>query len=264
MNYKLLNDMINYIEDNLDGEIDNKKLSKIVGVNDYSLQRIFVFLTGISISEYIKKRKLSKAFEDIKNSNDKIIDISAKYGYNSATAFNRAFKKLFNITPTECRNTKIHKSIPIIHFEENMIDSNSNFYYEISTVKDTVIYCYHLISDDYHNLHYKIRQLYSEINETGEHSKYKKVGLYGIYLEKDNKFHYLLGTSIYNKGLEKYEINSGKYAVFKIENVNQKNIVSLQEKIYKEWFKSTNYKIGKNDTFEYYDEKYCYIYASID
>ena len=63
MNYNLLNNMINYIEDNLTEKIDYNKLAKIVGVSEYALQRIFIFMTNISISEYIRKRRLSSAFQ---------------------------------------------------------------------------------------------------------------------------------------------------------------------------------------------------------
>ena len=49
MNYEYLNNMIKYIEENLTQDIEYKKLSQIVGVSEYSLQRIFIFLTNISI-----------------------------------------------------------------------------------------------------------------------------------------------------------------------------------------------------------------------
>ena len=65
MNFEYLNKMIQYIEENLTEEMDYKKLAQIVGVSEYSLQRIFIFLTNISISEYIRKRRLSKICSDI-------------------------------------------------------------------------------------------------------------------------------------------------------------------------------------------------------
>ena len=60
MNYDLLNNMIDYIEKNLTEHIKYKDLARIVGVSEYSLQRIFMFITGVSLSEYIRKRRLSK------------------------------------------------------------------------------------------------------------------------------------------------------------------------------------------------------------
>ena len=79
MNYEYLNNMIQYIEEHLTEKISYKELAKIVGVSEYSLQRIFTFLTNISLSEYIRKRRLSKAFEELKKSDIKIIDLAIKY-----------------------------------------------------------------------------------------------------------------------------------------------------------------------------------------
>ena len=78
MNFDYLNSMIKYIENNLTENIDYKKLAQIVGVSEYSLQRIFIFLTNISLSEYIRKRRLSRAFEELKTTNIKIIDLAIK------------------------------------------------------------------------------------------------------------------------------------------------------------------------------------------
>ena len=57
MNYKVLNEMVKYIENHLDEEIDFDKLCKITGMNIFILERIFNFLTGITLKEYIKKRR---------------------------------------------------------------------------------------------------------------------------------------------------------------------------------------------------------------
>lgn len=65
MNFEYLNQMIKYIEENLTENIEYKKLAQIVGVSVYNLQRIFMFLTNISLSEYIRKRRLSKVFEEV-------------------------------------------------------------------------------------------------------------------------------------------------------------------------------------------------------
>ena len=120
INYKNLNKMIEYIEENLTNEININELAKIGGISVNSLQRIFTFMTGITITEYIKKRRLSKAFEEIKNTDIKIVDVALKYQYNSTISFDRAFKKNFGVTPIECREKNIsYKQFPIILFKSN-------------------------------------------------------------------------------------------------------------------------------------------------
>ena len=120
MNYEYLNNMIKNIEENLTQDIEYKKLSQIVGVSEYSLQRIFIFLTNISLSEYIRKRRLSRAFEELKTTDVKIIDIAIKYKYDSQISFARAFKSMFGMTPSECKTTNIeYKQFPIITLNNN-------------------------------------------------------------------------------------------------------------------------------------------------
>lgn len=60
-------ELIKYIEMHLTEKIDYNKLSKILAVSEQSMQRIFVFITNMSLSEYIRKRRLSKAYEELKN-----------------------------------------------------------------------------------------------------------------------------------------------------------------------------------------------------
>ena len=105
--YTSLNEIINYIEQNLENEIDYKKIAQILGTNEYTLKRIFPLLTNISISEYIRNRRLSNAGFDLYKTESKIIDIAVKYQYESATAFSRAFEKFHGIKPS------MVKTIPI-------------------------------------------------------------------------------------------------------------------------------------------------------
>ena len=69
MNIDNLNQMIEYIDQNLTEKIDYNQLAKIVGLSTQQFQRIFNYLTDMSVSEYIRKRRLSMAYEDLKNTN---------------------------------------------------------------------------------------------------------------------------------------------------------------------------------------------------
>lgn len=98
-----MNLVLDYIEDNLDGEIDYNKIAFISASSKGMFQRIFAIITDMTLSEYIRKRKLTQAVFDVLDTDLKIIDIAVKYGYNSATAFCAAFKNFHGITPSYAR-----------------------------------------------------------------------------------------------------------------------------------------------------------------
>lgn len=95
-----LGSAIEYIENNLSGEIDIDKLARIACTSKDAFLRFFSYMTGMSLSEYIRKRRLSCAAYDLEETNLKIIDIAIKYGYESADAFSRAFSKQHGISPS--------------------------------------------------------------------------------------------------------------------------------------------------------------------
>ena len=102
-----LNQAIRYIEDNMRTGIDYNEISKITLSPISTFQRFFCLSTGMSLSEYIRRRKLSCAAFDLQNTSDKIIDIALNYGYDSADAFSVAFKRMYNITPLAARQDKV-------------------------------------------------------------------------------------------------------------------------------------------------------------
>lgn len=263
MNYDLLNNMINYIEDNLTEDIDYNSLAKIVGISEYSLQRIFTFLTNISISEYIRKRRLSKAFEELKASDIKILDLAIKYNYDSSISFSRAFKQYFGITPSECKKSEKHfKLFPIISFHNNNYLCNE-LNYEIKEVGDKEIYCFFTEAGTNEDLLFNIRKLYNDLKDSGIHAELNKIGMYGISLFKDNKYFYYVGSKKNYNGTKTITIPKSKYAIFDVGSREQKDIVETENLIYNQWIKSTNYEISNEFNFELYNDDNCYLYIPI-
>ena len=108
---KLFNDTVNYIETVLDGEIDEKKISSLSGYSYQMFSRLFSMLTEITLSEYIRTRRLTEAAIDLRDTDEKIIDIAMKYGYESPDAFGAAFKKFHGFTPSEVKEGKPFKLV---------------------------------------------------------------------------------------------------------------------------------------------------------
>jgi AraC-like DNA-binding protein/predicted transcriptional regulator YdeE len=115
---KGMNGVVRHIEENLCETIAYDTLSRIVGCSVYEFFRIFSFMTGMSLAEYIRRRRLSQAVFDIKNGDDRIIDIALKYGYESPTSFAKAFRELHGTTPSAARKSgAVLKTYPPLSFK---------------------------------------------------------------------------------------------------------------------------------------------------
>ena len=99
-----MNGALNYVEHNLTDEIDYKEVSRIACCSEYHFKRMFSFLAGIPFSEYIRRRRMTLAAFDLKDSKMRVIDVAIKYGYHSADSFARAFQQMHGVTPTEARD----------------------------------------------------------------------------------------------------------------------------------------------------------------
>ena len=100
---KQLNLAMQYIEAHLADEIDFQQVSRLAGCSEYHFRRLFSFLAGMPLSEYIRRRRLSQAALELRHSALKVIDLAVKYGYDSPDSFARAFQALHGLTPTAAR-----------------------------------------------------------------------------------------------------------------------------------------------------------------
>ncbi|MEY2373545.1 AraC family transcriptional regulator [Lysinibacillus capsici] len=113
-----LNEAIAYIEANLTEEIDVQEAARLAYCSEYHFKRMFSFLAGISLSEYIRRRRLTLAALELSDSSMRILDIAIRYGYRSADAFTRAFQQMHGITPSEARQNGQHlKAFPRMTFQ---------------------------------------------------------------------------------------------------------------------------------------------------
>ena len=98
-----MNNALDYIEENLAGDIKLETAARHAGCSGWEFQRLFSFVAHTSLGEYIRGRRLALAAADIMSGNDKIIDIGMKYGYDSPAAFTRAFGRQYGVSPSSAR-----------------------------------------------------------------------------------------------------------------------------------------------------------------
>lgn len=112
-----LNDALDYIEQNLEYEMDDNEIARRAYCSVYHFKRMFSFLAGIPLQEYIRRRRLTLAALELQDRTVKVIDIAVKYGYQSPDAFTRAFYNMHGMTPTEARlSSRSLKAYPPMTF----------------------------------------------------------------------------------------------------------------------------------------------------
>ena len=103
----IIGNSIQYIEDHITEDITVEDVAKCVGVSPFYFQKGFAMLCGFSVSEYIRNRRLALAGNDLLVTEEKIIDIAMKYGYDSPDSFTKAFTRFHGVTPTSVRKDAV-------------------------------------------------------------------------------------------------------------------------------------------------------------
>lgn len=112
-----MNEALEYIESQLHDEIDYNQLERITGTSVYHFRRMFSFLAGMSLGEYIRNRKLSNATFDLQHEGMSVTETAFKYGYESVDGFSRAFREWSGISPSEVKKKSMLKAFPKLSFQ---------------------------------------------------------------------------------------------------------------------------------------------------
>lgn len=219
----------------------------------------------MSIAEYIRKRRLSRAYEELKNSDIKIIDLAIKYQYESETSFSRSFKNMFGMNPKECRKSNVEFiQFPVFQFKQ--IDKPFQYSYKVEEIDEIEIYGYKTShSKTKEDFLYKIRELYQGLKDKGLFEKIVEAGMYGItFRQSDNTERYYVGCKEKFEDSKPVKIMAGKYAIFDCKGANQSDIAPLIANVYSQFALSTNFDIDMDYSFEYYEKNdNCYVYIHI-
>jgi AraC-like DNA-binding protein len=98
-----LNKAMSYIEENLENGIDFKQVASIALCSENYFRRMFSFLSGFSLGEYVRNRRLTAAAAVLAQGGVKIADVSARFGYESPDAFTKAFHALYGVSPSQMK-----------------------------------------------------------------------------------------------------------------------------------------------------------------
>lgn len=258
---KKMNEALNYIEENLTGEIDVKEVARLACCSEYHFTRMFSFLAGITLSEYIRRRRMTLAAFELKNSSIRVIDTAVKYGYSSADSFSRAFQSLHGILPSEARDGgQSLKAYPRMTFQLSIKGGNEMNYRIVEKEAFRIVGIMKRVPIVFNGVNPEIASMWQSlkietINELKALSNVEPKGLIsasanfseGRMEEKGELDHYI-GAATTNKcpdNLAKLEVSATTWAVFEAVGPFPGTLQEVWGRIYSEWFPASGYELAK-------------------
>lgn len=256
-----LNDAIRYMEEHLTEELNYEQLGKIACCSAYHFQRMFTYMAGVPLSEYIRRRKMSLAAVDLQEKDAKIIDIAAKYGYRSPTAFNRAFQSVHGIAPSLVKNEGVSvKSFPALVFKI-IVKGVEEMNYRIESKDEfRIVGVSELLHNNIEENFSVVPQMWGKASMDGTIPKLaglmdsQPMGLLGVSAcnEEEQWRYFIAVASTKDKGeFEEYLVPAATWAVFPGEGTSQ-SIQELEQRIVTEWLPTSGYEYANAPDIEVY------------
>lgn len=239
--YQQLNQMIDYIEQNLTEEISYEKLAQILCVNENTMKTLFTYLCKMPITEYIRSRKLSLSAYDLLSGNEKIIDVAMKYGYDNATSFSRAFTAFHGVKPSVVRkgSGKI-KNFPRIEFDIQEIEHNPMEYNIIQ--KDAITLFGKCVKTDLIHIKVDAPRFIKEIQKLYGKCNYGMVK----YTNRGGSTacEYWVLWEKKAEGLDKFSLPQSRWLCLGVDSTNEKEIQTMTKRFYTEFLPSNHFQLN--------------------
>ena len=132
---------IDYIEENITEKIDYEEVAKRAYSSSFHFQRVFGIMCGFTLGEYIRRRRLTLAGNELLNKNMKVIDVAFKYGYETPESFSRAFYKFHGIMPSQVKNGSSLKSFSRLSVRLDLI-GGIEMNYKVQEISEKILVGY--------------------------------------------------------------------------------------------------------------------------
>lgn len=257
-----LNSAMNYIEEQICDDIKLDEAARLACCSTYHFQRMFSYMADVTLSEYIRRRKMSLAAVDLQSGEEKVIDIAYKYGYDSPTAFNRAFKGVHGIAPSQAKDVGvILKAFPPISFKITIKgDTQMNYKIEKKEAFRIVgisVPLEHELEKNFETVPkaWQEAAMNGTIPKLASMMNASPTGLLGVSScneEADWKYYIAVASDQpIDNSLEEFEVPASTWAIFAGEG-NNLSIQELEKRIVTEWLPTSGYEYANAPDVEVY------------
>lgn len=258
-----LNRAIDYIENNLADNISYDKAAQIACCSTYYFQRMFSYIAGIPLSEYIRRRRMTVAAFELQVSEAKVIDIASKYGYCSPTSFNRAFQNVHGVTPSAARmEGTLLNTYPRISFSIK-ITGDESMSYRIETKDPIRIVGIKTALQENTEQNFKIVPAFWDT--TLKSNMFSKIcrltnqnppGILGVtaYNNPQEIYYYIAAATDkpVPEGMVEFNIPSATWVIFECNGHFQESIQTIFKRFLTEWLPFSGYEYAELPDIEVY------------
>ena len=258
-----MNTTINYIEAHLLEELHMPTIAKAAGTSESELQKTFYALTGISIVEYVRRRRLTLAGFELQKGEKTVLEIALEYGYTSPDSFTRAFRLMHGMTPSAVKKGGcLLKSYGKITFVLTIKGVNAMNYKILKKEKMRIIGFKKWFSTENDSQMTEIPKMWDSVTEEMKEritALSNNAGVVGLCADMyDGGFDYWIGCMSDKecpKDLEEITIPASSWAVFEVIGSMRPVPNAMQEiwkRIYSEWLPNSMYEHAMLPEIEYY------------
>lgn len=278
---KELNHVIDYIEDHLTDDLSLEIISEYAGVSDYNFRKIFYYLSGLTLSEYIKNRRLSEANKDLLQG-EKVTDVAFKYGYQSMDGFSRAFKKWSGFLPSDVIKKGLSKSFPKLSFiitvkggitmefrienkpAFNLVGVSKRVPMQFEGVNNEIVKLALSITEEQKEEMHALQNIepYEVVNASFDAD--------ANFLKEEGDLTHLIGVLTtedqVSDRLDKVPVQAGTWAVFPNEGPFPSTLQNTMASVYAEWLPSSDYEVINVPSFSFTkmdEHKKDYAYSEV-
>lgn len=261
-----LNQVLDYIEEHLTAELTLESFFESAGISDYHFKKVFFYLTGFTLSEYIKNRKLSEANKDLLNG-EKVTDVAFKYGYQSIDGFTRAFKKWSGFLPSDVIKTKTSKSFPKLSFIITVKGGTTMEFRIVDKPAFNLVGVTKRVPMQFEGINYEIVKLAESITDEQREEMHalQNITPYEIvnasydadanFLKEEGYLTHMIGVLTtedkVSERLEKVPVPACTWAVFPNEGPFPSTLQQTMARVYSEWLPSSDYEVINVPTFSF-------------
>ncbi len=256
-----LNESMDYIEAHLTDGIDYEQLGRIACCSSFHYQRMFAYMAGVPLGEYIRRRRMSLAAVDLRDGKMKIIDVAEKYGYRSPTAFNRAFQAFHGIAPSAARRAGAAvKSFSPIAFQISVKGAGELNYRVETKGAFRIVGVSAPLDREIENNFLAVPKLWQDASSDGTLQRLAELmdappmGLLGVSACGDGEAwrYFIAVSSTRDRGaFEEYAVPASTWAIFAGTGTNR-SVQDLERRIVTEWLPASGYEYADAPDIEVY------------